>query len=82
MGQNGGRARWDQNGGRVVVCGGQMKYGAIDFVSAADEGMPFGYSQISISGPAHDGDGSEQGLDKLTWSRRRKTLIRIRLELL
>jgi hypothetical protein len=31
--------------------------------SAADEGMPFGYSQISIPGPAHDGDGSEQGLE-------------------
>jgi hypothetical protein len=25
--------------------------------------MPFGYSQISIPGPAHDGDGSEQGLE-------------------
>jgi hypothetical protein len=31
--------------------------------SDSDEGMPFGYSQISISGPAHDGDGSEQGLE-------------------
>jgi hypothetical protein len=30
---------------------------------ATDKGMPFGYSQISIPGPAHDGDGSEQGLE-------------------
>jgi hypothetical protein len=29
----------------------------------SDEGMPFGYSQISIPGPAHDGDGSERGLE-------------------
>jgi hypothetical protein len=30
---------------------------------ATDEGMPFGYSQISIPGPAHDADGSAQGLE-------------------
>jgi hypothetical protein len=46
---------------------------------ATDMGMPFGYTRISIPGLAHYGGGSEQGLDKLTWSRRRKSLIRIRL---
>jgi hypothetical protein len=48
----------------------------------SDMDMPFGYPRISISGPAHYGGGLAQGLDKLTWSTRRKTLIRIRLELL
>jgi hypothetical protein len=28
-----------------------------------DMDMPFGYPRISIPGPAHDGDGSEQGLE-------------------
>jgi hypothetical protein len=27
-----------------------------------DMDMPFRYPRISIPGPAHDGDGSEQGL--------------------
>jgi hypothetical protein len=31
-------------------------------MTTVDEGMPVEYSQISIPGPAHDGDGSEQGL--------------------
>jgi hypothetical protein len=48
-------------------------------LSICDVGMPFGYLRISISGPAHYGGGQVQGLDKMTWRRRRKTLVRIRL---
>jgi hypothetical protein len=46
---------------------------------ATDMGMPFRYPRISIPGPVHYGGGQVQGLDKMTWRRRKTTLICIRL---
>jgi hypothetical protein len=59
-------------GGRDVLGGGTWM-GSTKDGSLADVGMPYGYPRISIPGPAHYGGGPAQGLDKMTW-RRRKAL--------
>jgi hypothetical protein len=45
---------------------------------ATDVGMPVGYPQISIPGPAHYGGGLEQGLE-YDLETKKKVLIHIRL---